>query len=90
MNAVAKFSKTAVAVVCAVMDFIKTAVAVVHAVMEFIKTAVAVVHAVMDFIENRRQIGVRLKIVYTAAVAYSDSAAISKPEIALLLQFYLY
>ena len=53
MDAVAKISKTAVAVVLAVLDYGATAVAVVCAVMDFIKTAVAVVHAVMEFIASK-------------------------------------
>ena len=53
MDAVAKISITAVAVVLAVLDYGATAVAVVCAVMDFIKTAVAVVHAVMEFIASK-------------------------------------
>ena len=53
MDPVPKISKTAVAVVLAVLDYGATVVAVVCAVMDFIKTAVAVVHAVMEFIASK-------------------------------------
>ena len=53
MDAVVKISKTAVAVVLAVLVYGATAVVVVCAVMDFIKTAVAVVHVVMEFIASK-------------------------------------